>query len=29
MKWNPSVKINPNFDESVIAARKHIYEVKD
>jgi len=28
MKWAPSVKINPNFDESVLAAKRHLAEIK-
>ena len=26
MKWSPPVKVNPNFDESIIAAKKHLNE---
>lgn len=29
MKWSPAVKINPNFDESVLSARRHITEIKE
>jgi len=28
MKWSPAVKINPSFDESIIAAKKHFTELK-
>jgi hypothetical protein len=29
MKWSPSINLNPNFDDSIIAATKHINESKD
>lgn len=29
MKWSPSVKINPNVDESMMAASRHIKEMKE
>jgi len=29
MKWAPSVKVNPAFDESVLAAKKHLKEIKE
>jgi hypothetical protein len=28
MKWSPAVKINPNFEESVVLAKKHVEEIK-
>jgi hypothetical protein len=29
MKWSPAVKINPIFEESNIAAQRHINEIKE
>jgi hypothetical protein len=28
MKYNPSVVIHPNFDESVMAAKRHFEEIQ-
>ena len=28
MKWSPAVKINPNTEDSVNLARKHVEEIK-